>query len=158
MLEMLLAAALAWNVEHRAIEPSGCDTEFLTQPVRYRFNYEQDIQPLWAKRCSNCHVDHAGNPLGGLDLDPPGSYSNIVNAPSVADPILLVRPRDPRASLMFRKINCEVPGPLQNSPRMPLARPALSASEQALIYDWIAAGAPETNDTLFRSGFSPLRQ
>jgi len=160
MLTLALALATAWyQPAPAAITPTGCDTAFLALPVRYSFNYGPDIQALWQGQCANCHVDHGGAPLGGLDLDPPGSYFAIVGSPAAGDSsILLVKPGDPRNSLMFRKINCNQPGPFNSSPRMPLARPAMSAADQALIYDWIAAGAPEINDTLFRSGFSPARQ
>lgn len=143
------------SVAAAAIEPTGCETAWLAQPVTQGFDYDNDIQPIWDQFCANCHVSHAGMPLGGLDLDPPFSLSNLVGAPSSDLSLLLVAPGDPLASLLWRKVNCDSPGPRKGDGRMPFARPPLSAALQARIFDWIAAGAPQLLDRVFANGMEP---
>ena len=153
-LPLVVAVAMGLaNAAHSAIDPGGCDSEWREQPITQAFNYSNDIQPIWSQFCANCHVDHGGAPLAGLDLDPPFSYSNIVNAPNGDLSILLVASFDPAGSLVFRKINCDAPGPHPGGARMPLGRPPLSPAVQALLYDWIAAGAPLQLERLFAAGF-----
>jgi hypothetical protein len=129
-------------------QPSGCDS-IASVPITWNIDYATDIQEIFATRCSNCHVDHAGNPSAGLDLDPDWSYDNLVNAPSGTGEILVV-PGNPQASVLFQKINCDTPAA---GLRMPRLRPDIPLAEQALIYDWIMLGAPRVTDTLFANGF-----
>ena len=136
-----------------AIDPTGCEDTWRTQPITYAFDYAKDIQPIWGQYCANCHVAFGGAPLAGLDLNPAFSYSNLVGAPDTSLSIFLVAPGDPAASLLFRKINCTAPGPFVNAGRMPLGRIPLSPTLQARIYDWIAAGAPMTLDRIFAASF-----
>lgn len=139
---LLAATALA--------APSGCDS-IASVPITWNIDYAKDIQNLFATRCSNCHVDHAGSPSGDLDLDPKWSYDVLVNGASNQEGILVI-PGNPLASVLFQKINCETP---DHGLRMPRARPPLPLAEQALIYDWIMLGAPLVSDTIFASGFEP---
>jgi|CXWL01.1.fsa_nt_gi hypothetical protein len=136
-----------------AIDPSGCDQDWRLEPITQGFDYATDIQPVWSQYCANCHVDHAGSPLAGLDLDPAFSYTNLVLAPDGGLTIYLVEPFNPAGSLLFRKLNCNVPGPDVDGVRMPYGRPALSPALQALVYDWIAAGAPLSLERMFAGGF-----
>jgi hypothetical protein len=54
-------------------------------------------------------------------------------------------------SLLFTKLNCES---VDVGVRMPRDRPAIPLVEQALVHDWILAGAPEgADDTIFRALF-----
>lgn len=134
------------------VEPSGCDPGFQAEAQAHAFDYAGQIQPLWNQYCANCHVAHGGNPAQGLDLDPPFSRDNLLWVPSSQEPSrLLVWPGQPAASLLFRKLNCSEPGPLPGGEQMPLGRPALGSADQALVYDWIAAGAPV--EVLWRDGF-----
>ena len=148
-MSLILVAMVAQAV----IEPSGCDSDWRLQPITQTFNYADDVQPVWNQYCANCHVDHGGVPAAGLDLDPAFSYLNLVNAPNNTLSILLVSPGDPQGSLIFRKVNCIEPGPEMGDPRMPLGRPRLPPTQQALIHDWIAAGAPILLERLYASGF-----
>ncbi len=131
--------------------PSGCDS-IASTPATYTIDYVADIQPIWSTRCANCHVDHGGAPLGDLDLDPEPSWFNLVDVQSSQDATQIrVVPRDALRSLLFRKVNCANPGLGQ---RMPLRPPAISLLQQALIYDWIEAGAPNgITDTIFFNNF-----
>lgn len=133
--------------------PADCES-IAGVPITWDIDYFQDIQPIFEQRCSNCHVDHGGSPLGDLDLDPKWSWDNLVLQQSVGDPdVLRVLPGEPLASSLFLKVNCDNPG---FGSRMPLGRPPLPLAEQALIFDWIAAGAPAgATDIIFYDGFQP---
>ena len=85
-----LFLASAWTPLQAA---SGCDS-IASIPITWNINYTVDIQSVFNTRCSNCHVDHGGNPSGDLDLDPEFSWDNLVNGPSF-DWIMLGAPRDP---------------------------------------------------------------
>lgn len=135
-----------------AIPPEGCDPAFLAEPQAHTFDYAAQIQPIWSQYCADCHVQHGGNPATGLDLEPPFSRDNLVLVPSAQEPtVALVWPGRPEISLLWRKLNCDAPGPLTGGQRMPFGRPPLPPGLQALVYDWIAAGAP--TELLLRDGF-----
>lgn len=134
--------------------PSGCDSIAAT-PATFAIDYQADIQSIFSFECANCHVDHGGAPVADLDLDPDPSWFNLVDVPSSQDPAQIrVIPRDALRSLLFRKVNCNVPGPDVFHNRMPLGRDPLSLADQAMIYDWIEAGAPNgPTDTIFFNNF-----
>ncbi|MEO6065406.1 MAG: hypothetical protein ABIP49_06495 [Lysobacterales bacterium] len=134
--------------------PSGCDS-IAGVPATYAIDYQQDIQPIFSFGCANCHVDSAGDPEADLDLDPDPSWFNLVDVNSSQDASQIrVIAGDALRSLLFRKVNCDVPGPGPDSQRMPQNRPDLQLADQALIYDWIMAGAPNgPTDTLFYNSF-----
>ena len=115
-----------------------------------------NIQLVWTQFCANSHVDHGGVPLAGLDLNRPFSYANLINAPDGGLTIYLVAPPDPAESLLWRKLNCNAPGPHQGAARTPLGRPPPSAALQALDYDGIKAGAPQTLQRIHASDFEAL--
>jgi hypothetical protein len=152
-LSTSLATVASWPV--RAVTPSGC-TNLDAIPPQFTISYQAAIQGLFnnfngANGCTDCHEPSAG-PTGGLDLTGGVSWSNLVYQLSAQDSMLTrVIPNNPDASLLFQKINCDTPGIGQ---RMPYGFPPLSPEQQALIYDWIAGGAPfTTTDTIFRGGF-----
>lgn len=122
-------------------------------PMLQHVTYGQ-IQAIFNTRCANCHVDHAGNPQSDLDLDPGVSWFYLVDQISSQDPSQIrVVPGSPDTSLLFHKVNCDVQ---DIGVRMPRLRIPIPLAEQALIYDWILAGAPEVqDDTLFRGRFEP---
>lgn len=122
-------------------------------PMRQHVNYNTDIQPIWSTRCANCHVDvEGGNASADLFLDPPNSWFFLYNEASSQDENLIrVLPNRPFDSLLFTKLNCEV---VDVGVRMPRGRPPIPLAEQALVHDWILAGAPENDDdTIFRARF-----
>jgi len=136
-----------------AIPPADCDTDWQTAAIAQSFDYAADIQPIWTQFCANCHVDHGGAALAGLDLNPAFSYNNLVNAPDGSLSIYLVAPGEPSESLLWRKLNCNAPGPHAGAARMPLGRPVLTPILQALVYDWINAGAPANLQRIHAGGF-----
>ena len=128
---------------------SGC-TDLDAVPVEYVIDYQAAIQGIFDNNCIECHSGDA--PPADLDLSPGGSWSHLVDVPSSQDPAYTrVLPNYPYQSLLFLKVNCDTPGVGQ---RMPFGGSPLSDSDQALILDWIAGGAPPTTtDGIFRSGF-----
>jgi len=134
--------------------PGGCNS-IANVPATYAIDYQQDIQPIFSFGCANCHVDSAGAPEADLDLDPKPSWFNLVGVSSSQDPAQVrVIAGDALRSLLFRKVNCDIPGPFLESERMPQNRPDLQLADQALIYDWIMAGALNgPTDTLFFNSF-----
>ena len=145
--------------------PSGC-TAIDYIPVNYSIEYSAAIQGLFnnfsnnsiSAACISCHTTNMGmqTASGNLDLDSGdgSSYGNLVNVPSDEDPdILYVVPKHPEQSLLFQKVNCDNPAV---GVRMPYGFPpgTLTPQQQAVIYDWIAAGAPiDTTDGIFRGNF-----
>ena len=61
-----------------AVPPESCDPAFRAEPQMHAFNYAAQIQPIWNQYCADCHVQHGGNPVMGLDLEPPFSRDNLV--------------------------------------------------------------------------------
>jgi hypothetical protein len=149
---VLICLSLAW-ASAPAAATSGCDS-IASIPITWNIDYSLDIQEVFNNRCSNCHVDHGGSPMGDLDLDPEFSYDNLVNGPSNEQPgRFLVVPGQPLDSVLFEKINCEVPN---FGMRMPRGRAPLPLTEQALIFDWIMLGAPRLQtDFILANGFEP---
>jgi hypothetical protein len=107
-------------------------------------DYETDIRPIFAARCSSCH---SGNgPVAGLALDTAdGVVETALGQPSAGDETLdRVLPGRPGSSFLIYKIIDDDTG---SSDRMPRSfsghEPAapLSLDEQQAISDWIAAGA-----------------
>ena len=155
LISIIGITVLLINIPVGATPPSGC-TNLDAVPPQFTISYQAAIQGLFnnfngANGCTDCHEPAAG-PTGGLDLTAGVSWSNLVNHLSAQDiSWFRVVPNHPEESLLFQKINCDDPGVGQ---RMPYGFPALTAEQQALIYDWIAGGAPfTTTDTIFRGGF-----
>lgn len=96
-------------------------------------SYSRHIAPMLAMRCHGCH---GSTPAGGLDTR---SYAGLMRGGSLGPAIIAGQPE---RSLLVDFIE----GRRGESRRMPLAEPALSASEIALIRRWIAEGAREDED------------
>ncbi len=150
-LLVLPALAQAWPERSAVPLAEQCDS-IDSVPMRQHVSYNDDIQPIWSTRCANCHVDWGKFPSADLDLNPPTSWFFLYNEPSSQDDTLIrVVPNQPGRSLLFTKLNCEV---VDVGVRMPRGRQPIPLGEQALVHDWILAGAPETqDDTIFRARF-----
>jgi len=151
LLFALPALSLAWPPAAPVPLADQCDS-IDSVPMRQHVNYNEDIQPIWSTRCANCHVDWGKFPSADLDLNPPNSWFFLYNEPSSQDNSLVrVVPNQPWKSLLFTKLNCES---VDVGVRMPRGRQPIPLSEQALVHDWILAGAPEAgDDTIFRGRF-----
>ncbi|WP_313915715.1 hypothetical protein [Tahibacter sp.] len=154
------AAVLAWTPLSIAPAADECDS-LDSVPMRQNVDYNTQIQPIWSTRCANCHVDvEGGNAAADLFLDPPNSWFFLYNEHSSQDDTLIrVVPSQPFQSLLFTKLNCEI---VDVGVRMPRQRPPIPVAEQALVHDWILAGALEgtpdglpqgVEDTIFRARF-----
>lgn len=150
-----------------ATTPNGC-TDIQTVPPTYNgIEYGAAIQGIFddflvnggSAGCVDCHTSSGGTPAGHLDLDDGVSYLNLVNVPSYDDAsVFYVVPNHPEDSLLFQKVNCTQPAAGVRMPYLgyPDGMTTLSPEQQALIYDWIAEGAPVgATDGLFRNGFDP---
>jgi hypothetical protein len=106
--------------------------------------YEADIRPIFASRCSSCHG--GDGPVAGLALDTAdGVVETALGAPSTGDVALdRVVPGRPGRSFLVYKIIEDDTGSIDRMPRsFDGDEPAvpLSLAEQQAISDWIAAGA-----------------
>jgi len=136
--------------------PSGCTDISAVPPIYSGIQYGAAIQGLFnnfgVAACTDCH--EPPTPPQDLDLSACVSWGELVNHLSSQDISLFrVVPNHPEQSLLFQKINCDAPAV---GARMPYGYPSdtLTAEQQALIYDWIAEGAPAgTTDGVFRNGF-----
>lgn len=106
---------------------SGCDDLSGIAPIPF-VDFASQIQPIVDVNCSFCH-----NPGGQEPVLSQDAVANLVGV-TASDPTwVYVDPSSPATSLLFEKINCEAPSV---GDRMPLGG-SLSASDQALIRDWI---------------------
>jgi hypothetical protein len=160
-----VTTSMATRSQAGSLVPSGC-TSIQNVPVIYNIDYGAGIQGLFnnfsngpdAAGCIDCHTTAMGmqDPSGFLDLDiqDGSTYGNLVNVPSYEDSsILYVEPNHPEKSFLFMKVNCDNPPVPARMPRDNYGG-GLSPEQQALIYDWIAEGAPIGNTGgIFRNGF-----
>jgi len=163
------AVGLALSLPVRSgVAPSGC-TPIDYLPTAYSgIQFGAAIEGMFVNfngignGCADCHTTAGGTqtPSGNLDLDPqdsPSPYVNLINVPSDGDPSLIyVVPNHPEQSLLFQKVNCDTPGTGVRMPYQgyPDGMTTLTPYQQALIYDWIAEGAPAgTTDGIFRGTF-----
>jgi hypothetical protein len=145
-----------------SVVPSGCTSIQNVAPVYNGIEYGAAVQSFFDNfltnggmaGCADCHTAPASGASGNLDLTDGDSWADIVGVTSNEDPSLTyVVPNHPEQSLLFQKINCDNPA---YGARMPYMFQAgtLSPDQQALIYDWIAEGAPvDTTNGIFRDGF-----
>lgn len=159
---ILVCMLAVFSTARTQTAPSGCTDISSVPPMYSGIQYGAAIQGLFndfgAGACTDCHTSNGGTmtPAGHLDLDNGVSYLHLVGVPSYEDAALFyVVPNHPEQSLLFQKINCDTPA---IGVRMPFGFPSdtLNPDQQALIYDWIAEGAPVgTTDGVFRNGFDP---
>ena len=148
------------------VASAGSDCQDLQgQPLNFAVDWQLDVKPIFNEmlggggRCTGCH--NPGQFDGSLDLTDAGSDAIYKIVPTY------IEPGRPRLSFLFDKINCDVP---DAGTRMPASQPGtagtpLTATQQAIIYDWIAQGAlgdlpgepPIGRDFIFRDGGESLR-
>ena len=160
-----LSASMALWSTAGGVTPSGCTSIQDVAPIYSGIEYNAAIQSLFdnfltnggAAGCVDCHKNPASGASGRLDLTDGFSWGHLVNVASYDDSSLTyVVPNHPEQSLLFQKINCDNPAEGVRMPfqGFPDGSTTLDPDQQALIYDWIAAGAPVgTTDGVFRNGF-----
>lgn len=100
---------------------------FLSPKVQAR-DFETDVAPVIVRRCLECHKGQA--PSGGLSLE---SHAGFLRG---GESGAVVSPGKPDESLLFSRISSgEMPPAVKGVPQK------LPAAEQAILNDWIAAGA-----------------
>ncbi len=160
-ITLLLAGPVAGGVV-----PSGCtsiqDVPATYSGIEFGAAIQADVFDNFLTNggiagCIDCHTHPASGASGHLDLTDGFSWSHLVNIPSYDDSSLTyVVPNHPEQSLLFQKINCDNPADGVRMPYQgyPDGATTLSPEQQALIYDWIAEGAPvTTTDGIFRNSF-----
>lgn len=158
---ILLACLLGSPADRAAAQEilggSGC-TDLRGLPINRSVDWQTQVKPLLDdNRGGVCLGCHTGGPPDYLDLT-----DNGIDAIYKLIPVY-VAPGRPLASVLFDQVNCDDPG---SGPwRMPLMQAPLSATQQGLIYDWIAQGALGDvegepvipRDPIFRDGAESLR-
>ena len=100
-------------------------------------SYQNDVQPIFVTRgCLGCHGSSSPDYTGILF-----SHGTFVSQASFGySPVLIVKPFDPAASVLFNKIeNTGLYGPLM--PQGALTK--IPQSERDLIRTWILEGAQD---------------
>jgi Planctomycete cytochrome C/WD domain, G-beta repeat len=100
------------------------------QPVHH-INYEDDVRPIFQRRCFGCH--NASEMRAGLSLE---SYNGVLKGGGSGEIIIAGRPG---SSLLFKAISHE-----SGAPQMPLGQAKLPDAEIRVIRDWIQLGLLET--------------
>jgi len=154
MLAMLLPAAQGTAL------PGGCTDISATTPQFSGIQYGAAIQGMFDDfngmnvGCTMCHFTPPPAPSGQLNLDDGVSWGHLIDVAAYEDTSrIYVVPGHPEMSLLFEKINCDAPSV---GARMPYGFPSdtLTPEQQALVWDWIAAGAPAgITDGVFRDSF-----
>jgi hypothetical protein len=94
-------------------------------------NYDDDIKPIFARRCFICHS--AGEMRAGLNLE---SYAGVLKGGGSGE---IVLPGHPASSLLYKAVSHE-----DGVPQMPLGGAKLPDPEIAAIREWIQLGLLET--------------
>jgi len=167
LLAGVSAALAAIALSAAGVTPNGCTSIQDQPPIYSGIEYGAAIQGIFdnflsnggSAGCADCHTSNGGTMVaaGHLDLDDGVSYLHLINVRSYDDANLFyVVPNHPEQSLLFQKVNCNTPGVGVRMPYLgyPDGTTSLTPDQQALIYDWIAEGAPVgTTDGVFRNGF-----
>lgn len=95
-------------------------------------NYDDDIKPIFARRCFACHS--AGEMRSGLNLE---AYGGVAKGGNSGDAVI---PGRPASSLLYKAVAHEGEG----VPQMPLGGAKIPDAEIALIREWIQGGLLET--------------
>jgi hypothetical protein len=116
----------------------------LAPPATLAVDFSRDIQPLLARRCIACHGPDTRE--AGLRLDDRAAATAALESGATA-----IVPGDATASELLARIMSPDP-----DVRMPPEGPALSATEVALVRDWIKAGAEWQAHWAFRPVVRPV--
>ena len=100
------------------------------QPAHHT-NYEDDVRPIFQRRCFGCH--NASEMRAGLSLE---SYAGVIKGGGSGEIVVAGRPS---SSLLFKAISHE-----SGAPQMPLGQAKLPDAEISVIRDWIQLGLLET--------------
>jgi WD40 repeat protein len=105
-------------------------------------NYDDDVKPLFARRCFGCHS--AGEMRSGLNLE---SYAGVLKGGSSGDVVIAGRAA---SSMLYRAVARE-----EGAPQMPLGQAKLPDAEIAVIREWIQGGLLETAASMPKGPVGP---
>lgn len=122
--------------------------------------YDDDIQVLFAQRCTTCH--HPGSPINVDIQNPYTPVTGLVDSnntwaaehPDAMLPTRNVVPGDPDNSFVMHKLTDDLPESGDGGSVMPLQVPRLTDQELATVEQWITNGAQ--NDTFFTNNVKPI--
>jgi hypothetical protein len=95
-------------------------------------NYEDDVRPIFARRCFTCHS--AAEMRSGLNLE---TFAGVLKGGGSGEAVI---PGRPASSLLYKAVAHEGDG----VPRMPLGGSKIPDAEILVIRDWIQLGLLET--------------
>ncbi len=102
-------------------------------------SYAADIEPIFAKRCGDCHS--AKEAKAHLILDPGRGYEDLVGKAAFQVPGMeLVKPGDPENSYLWKKLDHSAREG-KGMPRTLFGSKKLPDNELELVRTWIKAGA-----------------
>ncbi|MGD8317376.1 MAG: hypothetical protein PVH76_06500 [Myxococcales bacterium] len=109
---------------------------------------QQQIFEGYGCTASACHGEAA---QGGLNLQAPNAYANLINVPASSGDYMRVFPGEQELSLLYQKVAAKTQGfelgALENAisgGAMPTSNEVLSENDLDLLRAWIRGGAPET--------------
>jgi dipeptidyl aminopeptidase/acylaminoacyl peptidase len=105
-------------------------------------NYEDDVRPIFQRRCFGCHS--ASEMRAGLNLE---SYNGVMKGGGSGEIVIAGRPT---SSLLFKAISHE-----SGAPQMPLGQAKLPDAEIGVIRDWIQLGLLETAASVPKGPLGP---
>src|ERR1035438_9423054 len=105
-------------------------------------NYDDEVKPLFARRCIACHS--AGEMRSGLNLE---TYAGVLKGGSSGDVAIAGRAA---SSMLYRAVARE-----EGAPQMPLGQAKLPDAEIAVIREWIQGGLLETAASLPKGPLGP---
>jgi hypothetical protein len=150
-----------------AFPPLNCDT-LPSGPITQNVDFETQVYPLLVgncvggcgfSACINCHAGPA-TPQNRLELD--GASAELTALALLDVNRDWIIPTQPRTSRLYAHINCSaVSGAVW---RMPLVGNAMTATQQAIYFDWITQGARANfedvplSDVIFRNNLESVRR
>jgi len=104
-------------------------------------SFKRDIAPLLEERCAGCHL--TGEESGKLALNMDAAFKTLVGQPSIESPLLRVKPGDPEASYLVKKLEGTQLLAGGKGARMPLGGPPIDPAFLSAVRQWIASGASD---------------
>ena len=118
-------------------------------------SFENDIAPIFTRRCTFCHYPLSAT---GLDLtrpfDPGTGILERASRWPRAEAKLLIDPADPLNSFLLDKVIRRNLVPSLDGEAMPWQIPPLAPEQIAAIRQWISDGAPD--DARFQATIAPI--
>jgi DNA-binding beta-propeller fold protein YncE len=116
-------------------------------------NYPDDISIIISKSCavSGCHNSASAEAASGYNLE---SWESMFSGSNNGSPVI---PYSSKFSSLCYYVNTYAELGLQNTPTMPLNKPALSYNDVKKIKEWIENGAPDITGNV-KWADNPLRK